>query len=51
MKAIHRTVYFKMSAGGSGELHTQNYLLRVDNEVELMRRIDARFPNFNEGRE
>jgi hypothetical protein len=40
-----------MSAGGPGEFHTQDDLLRVDNEVELMRWIDARFPTFNEGRE
>lgn len=50
MKAIHRTVYL-IVRGGPGQFHTQTYIVRVHDEVELMRRIDARVPTFSGGRE
>jgi len=51
MKAIHRTVYLNRPWADSGSSTQKNCLLRVHDEAEVMRRIDAQFPTFNKGRE
>src|ERR1700678_1147610 len=51
MKAIHRTVYLKgPRVDPAAPTRKAIYCGSIDNAIEL-RRIDARFPTFNEGRE
>jgi hypothetical protein len=51
MKAIHRTVYLEgPRVDPAAPTRKAIYCGSIDNAIEL-RRIDARFPTFNEGRE
>jgi hypothetical protein len=51
MKAIHRTVYLEgPRVDPAAPTRKAIYGGSIDNAIEL-RRIDARFPTFNEGRE
>ncbi len=52
MKAIHRTVYLKHQGPDSGNPASETgYRESINNAIEIMTRIDARFSTFNAGRD